>query len=172
MCKDTSANKVILVFSFGSFGSKETRGNCLLGSEASSMAREERAVAVITQKDIPNNISKDFLCPLVYVEDFMREDGWHSTLWVAKTAKLFCSLNRFPMKAVVIAAPMHLRRAVRDARKSGFDVVCGRSPNSDNSWYEKKSELPWTRSWWRWWIREIPLRLLPWWLYKRLTLKN
>ncbi len=168
----------ILILSFGSSG---TEGNLYLGEKVLCLNRvNNNTFAVITQRDIPNipetlpegcEEAGYSLCPFSYVEDFMKDYGcWHSTLWVVNVAKLFCQNNGFPLRAVVVAAPMHLRRAIRDAEKVGFDVVSGVSPQI-KGWYEKKSLLPWTRSWWRWWIREIPLRLLPWWLYKRLTLK-
>lgn len=164
---------VIIVFSFGSKG---TKGNRYLAQ--AGLRKEKHLLAVITQDDIPDEAElphnqMDNFCPFFYVEEFMRESGWHSTLWVANAAKLFCLYKEVPLRAIVVAAPMHLRRAMRDARKVGFNVVCGKSPllPGEASWYEEKSLLPWTRSWFRWWIREVPLRLLPWCIYKRLTLK-
>ena len=161
--------KVFVIFSFGSKG---TRGSHCLG--VSGLTKREDILAVITQMDVPNlavniNNKRHGFCPFFYVEEFMRDDGWHSTLWVANAAKKFCEWNEFPLNAVVIAAPMHLKRAMRDTRMAGFSVVRGKSPLI-KTWYERESLLPWTRSWWRWWPREIMLRMLPWYFYKKLTL--
>ena len=151
---------VVVIFSFSS--PVNTAGNLALSHDGSM--HDAGCKAVITQKDIAN--AKKYL----YVEDFANNPGWHSTLLVASIAEKICNNLGCPKNAVVIAAPMHLWRATRDMKRLGFKIFDSLSPWAAVSWYEKESSLPWTRSWWRWWAREIPLRLLPWWLYKKLTL--
>jgi len=162
MNKKLDETPVVVIFSFGSKG---TKGNKLL---AVAGAKETNGV-VITQRDISKMQGASFWH---YVEDFKSESGWHSTLWVATSAMEICKCREYPQKAIVIAAPMHLKRCARDLRKVGFEVMKMVSPKLESgSWYEKKSLLPWTRSWWRWWTREVAIRLLPWPIYKQL-LKN
>jgi len=167
MKKKLDETPVVIVFSFGS---KETKGNESLAFAGASEANDAGRAIVITQKDIPKIEGVFFW----YCEDYKLERDWHSTLWVATSAREICECCKFSkkVKVIVVAAPMHLKRCVRDLKKSGFEVMKMVSPKLESSWYEKSSLLPWTRSWWRWWSREIILRLLPWGVYKRLTLRE
>jgi len=163
---ETPVVPVVVVFSFGSKG---TKGNKSLAFAGAIEANNGGAIVIITQKDIPR-IEGVHFCYC----DLELERDWHSTLWVATSAREICECCKFSkkVKVIVVAAPMHLKRCVRDLKKSGFEVMKMVSPKLESSWYEKSSLLPWTRSWWRWWSREIILRLLPWGVYKRLTLRE
>lgn len=85
---------------------------------------------------------------------------------------------------LVIAAKPHIKRCLRDMRfamvESGEDlpfdefmesphaaIYC--APPSGQNWYSKESKQYRTQSSWKWWPREIILRLLPMWLYKRVA---
>ena len=172
---------IVAIFSFGSEG---TRGNKNLAICGMHEAHKEGSLMIITQKDVPNTeksykkygltFEEEFFCPFVFVEEHEISHGWHSTLWVASVARKICERHEFSNRMIVVAAPMHIRRVARDLKKVGFEVVETVSPKlkGEDSWYEKGSSLPWTRSWWRWWSREIILRLLPWSAYKWLTLRE
>ncbi|MGH7839827.1 MAG: hypothetical protein ACREQC_18720 [Candidatus Binataceae bacterium] len=65
------------------------------------------------------------------------------------------------MRVLIIAAPPHIWRALRDVRAHGF------SAGNDDSirayprdfWYAKESTHRQTTSWWRWWFTwELPAR--------------
>ena len=166
MNKKLETPVVVVIFSFGSKG---TKGNKLLAVAGAKEAKG--AYVVVTQRDIPRIESVN---SWYYVEDFKLTSGWHSSLWVATSAREICECRKFPRTAIVVAVPMHLKRCSRDLKRNGFKVVKTVSPKltSSNNWYEKESLLPWTRSWWMWWPREIILRLLPWSVYKWLTLRE
>lgn len=71
---------------------------------------------------------------------------------------------------LVVAQPNHAKRCVRDLKRFGFNAVADQYFAANNMpLYDKKS-LQWqTRSAWQFWLREIPLRLLPWWLYDKIA---
>ena len=167
MNKGKEEIKILVVFSFGS---KETEGNKELVNAIRWFTGGDSRWKIITQKDIPLSEGDVFR---VFVEDFKRSCGWHSTLWVANAAIEICDHYHWPKVAHVLAAPMHIKRCVRDLKRIGFEKVKPFSffDGRGIRWYDKKSSLPWTRSWLRWWHRELKLRLLPWFLYKKLTLK-
>lgn len=153
---------IVVIFSFGS---KETKGNKILAL-LGTIARK-RKMAIITQKDIP--LSAEDGGTIIFVEDFKNSPGWHSTLWVAYAAKEICESRGMEKKCVVVVAKPHLSRCVRDMEKIGFCVL--ESITQEYNWFDLDSEQPWTTSWFKWWRRELLLRLMPWWLYKKVTLR-
>ena len=66
---------------------------------------------------------------------------------------------------MIFAAKQHVKRCRRDLKKEGFGVLAvGVTVD-----YNSDDKLWHVRNWLFWWIRERILRMLPFWLYKRVT---
>jgi len=78
---------------------------------------------------------------------------------------------------VIVAAAPHLWRALRDTkyavREAGLQIKVLPSEliqkHSKNFWFCSESTQKRTTSWWQWWSREIIVKLMPFWLYKRIA---
>jgi len=99
--------------------------------------------------DYPQGFFKDFSGYISTVKqvralaDTARERSWRSVL--------------------VIAAPPHRWRALRDLRAAGFVAEVDDSPRQlpRRFWYAKESEHKQTTSWFRWWFTwELPARVV------------
>jgi hypothetical protein len=82
-------------------------------------------------------------------------------------------------RVVVVAAPMHKWRVMRDLHKLGEEAGLQFFISTNKGdwikhrmWYCKDSSQWWTRSWGRWWFYESLVRLLPFSLYVRLSDKE
>ncbi len=79
-------------------------------------------------------------------------------------------------KADIYAAPPHMKRCLRDmenaARERNLNISLfpsRRLSELELAWFSKESKQ--LRTQWRivWIIRETMLRIMPWWLYKKIT---
>ncbi len=158
---------VIVAFAFGVFKEQDQHEfpNWHIARQAEYFAKKF-SIPIVTQKDVPVNTTR---IEVLFVE----KEKCLSTLDVAKKVAELAE-KRDWHRARVIAAPPHEWRCRRDLRRLGFKEVEGddyfRFFYSSKVWFSKKSIQPWTRSLIRWWLREIPLRLIPWWLYKKITI--
>ena len=73
-------------------------------------------------------------------------------------------------KILVVAAPDHAWRCVRDLKKLGFEAEADDYFSKNGILlYDKNSEQWWTRSRFLFWLREVPIFLLPFWLYDKIA---
>jgi hypothetical protein len=155
-----SESDVVLCFAFGVPSSTEP--NRYLASHAGGWASVNR-LPIVTQPDIaiitpgvvvvminprPGRYLKSIDIALRF-RTIARERGWRSV-------SLF-------------AAPPHVWRCARDLRKLGFVVNHIHRPPRSTRWYDSRSTQIWTRWPFAWWIREVLLCCLPWFLYRRLS---
>lgn len=167
--------KVVLAFAFGA--PSNLYYNTVICQRALYLANELN-IALITQEDISANIVKVKLSrePLPSLLVARHPQGHYlSALGVIVYGlERWCDEHHFPKSEVdvyIVTAPLLIKRCVRDLIKEGFEHIKTPFQNYPRTcWFDKNSTQPWTRSWWRWWLREIPLRLLPWWLYQKLSL--
>lgn len=102
-------------------------------------------------------------------------DGMDTSEWTSSTLKYVKALAiaaKKPCwkKVLVIAAPDHAWRCVRDLKKLGFEAEADDYfLKNGMMFYNKKSKQWWTRSRWQFWLREAPLRFLPFWLYNLIA---
>ncbi|MBI5306230.1 hypothetical protein HZB04_01435 [Candidatus Wolfebacteria bacterium] len=165
---------VILAFSFG--GNDEIDiVNWRIGARAKRLAQKYNAPMVI-QAEIINKAAQvtpfnggDYeFNPIVIGSNTAHLSTFQVILEFSKFAE-----ERGWKKVSAVAAPPHCRRCIRDLKKFGFEIF----KDSYNSfkdysiyvWYNIESSQWWTRSLLNWWIREIPLRLLPWRIYKKIA---
>lgn len=169
-----------VIFAFA-FGSPE---NLISNHNIAERAKEiyydySQNIPLMTQTDIA-------FSPLLYDErknylknlwllDFVgcHRNNHFSTLKLIKRFKEYAEINNWK-KVLVIAAPMHSKRCVRDLKKMGFDAYEDKYLREKYSmasiwWYHHKSTQFWTRSGLYWWPREIILRLLPWKIYEWIS---
>lgn len=158
---------VIIAFAFGVFRKQDQykSPNWYIARQAEYLSKKFR-IPIITQKDVPVDSTR---LEVLFVE----KNGYLFTLDIAeKAAEL---KERWGWhRAKVVAAPPHEWRCRRDLLRLGFKEVEGdyylrfKFWFWHRFWFSEKSLQPWTRSRTRWWLREIPLRLMPWWLYKKI----
>ncbi len=159
--------KMIVVFAFGS---PVVSANQILAKIAKTEAKKEGVIKIITQKDIP-------LIGTV-VERVEAEKNPPSTFLIAEKTIQWAHQNKID-EIIVIAAPMHLKRCIRDlkhnAKKLQFPVKITVPPEifqvHHKLWYSKESLQKHTHSSSRWWVREIIIRLMPMWAYKWIIKK-
>ena len=162
--------KVILAFAFGA--PENIRPNRLIAHQTTYLSLP-RGADIFTQKDVPldqlstvfaENVTakKDCLSTLDVVQAFV---NWIMVL-LAREGEIWD-------KCIIVAAPQHRLRCCRDLEKTlkeyklAMEIIIDDELEAEDM-YDKYSHQSWTRSWWQWWLREIPLRLLPWWLYKKI----
>lgn len=164
---------VIFAFAFGS--PADLISNCNIAERAKNIFEDSEEIKpLLTQKDIVNAF------PLFYKRRhrkiFIGDD--HKTEYLS-TLKLIKKFNKLAeennwKKVLVIAAPMHATRCVRDLRKMGFDAYEDKYLKEHYNmaliwWYHHNSAQFWTRSGLFWWSREIILRMLPWKIYEWIS---
>lgn len=159
---------VVLVFAFGSEGSGP---NVRLLHKAEVFGRT--GVPVFTQRDLPVAWGTVF-----FAEDVLRtKENWKegqsiSTLDVVRAFE-YVAWGKGWRKILVLAAPQHIKRCLRDARKRLLHPEISRIEpyrwTLHWTWYNVES-YPWyTRGRVMWWMREGIVRSLPWGLYVDLT---
>lgn len=171
---------IIQAFGAGILDGNAIRSNRRLAQIANA-ARGIRE-AVVFQKDVPLERDSKNVC--------IRGEGEYlSTLGLFRRAKLVSSRQGEGEKEIrVLAAPQHLWRCMRDARRvfpesEGFTVTkisCGDYPASE--FYCQKSVQWWTRDPWAWWLgigggfpwfwpwrAELFIRLVPWTVYQKIA---
>lgn len=174
MCKEGEKSKncdVIFIFAFGS--PKELASNQILAQRGIDLYQSyDKQVPIVTQKDIP--LSSESNHHLYFLDSDIK--GYCCTL---KLIKIFSSLAKSNdwKKVLVVAAPMHIKRCVRDLMKLGFEIcedtyilnIKSINANKKYKFYSINSAQIWTRDPLFFWFREIPLRLLPWKIYEWIS---
>ncbi|HLW71307.1 MAG TPA: hypothetical protein VKS22_11875 [Candidatus Binataceae bacterium] len=97
--------------------------------------------------DYPNQFSSDFA-------------GYISTVKQVR-ALAAAAAERGWRRVLIIAAPAHIWRALRDVRAQGLSAANDDSIRAypRSLWYSKRSTHRQTTSWWRWWFTwELPAR--------------
>jgi|SRR3989344_623184 len=139
-------------------------------------ARELGAL-VFTQRDV--DVNANFQICSVDVDHVREEsDNPPPTLRIAREAVRWAK-QRGVTELYVVAAEPHLRRCVRDLMEADRElngvytlpiIFCGEiSRVSDNDWFCSESTQERTRSRKAWNRRERILRMMPFWLYKRVA---
>lgn len=137
------------------------------------LLREYFKAPVVTQNDIAINRNVE---NVFFGEDYIKE-RYLSTLGLDR---VLISLIREKgwysdiERVIVVAAPMHIKRCRRDVTRMLSEAGYGKVEviadvprlKPAGAWYSRKSSQAWTRSARQWWMREIPIRLLPWPVYK------
>ncbi len=166
----------IVVFAFGQ--PSTTVPNTYLAELAKEISLEEDNAPIYTQRDIviPERGS-------IRVYYFPKEELWNPppTLRIARWFAKYSLEDT--QRVIIVAAEPHFRRVCRDMEyvireemgmqvgmlgvKLEFPGVLLEQGN--HAWFCSESTQKRTTSWWRWWLRELPLRLLPLWLYVRVA---
>ena len=161
---------LVCAFAFGQPSS--TRVNLYLASVAEKVAHDKTA-PVYTQADIAIPPNGDCSFEVFY---FLEEEGnppptLRLARWVAAQAQ-----ERGVERIIVIAAAPHLFRAWRDVyrackerRLAIFIEVPAELEDNPRDWFSPESSQERVHSWWKWWRREILLRMMPFWLYSRVA---
>lgn len=163
---------IILVFAFGSY--ENIRPNRLIADRATYLSLPGCA-DIFTQKDVP----LDRINP-IFAENITAKKDYLSTLDVIKTFVNWITVSSIRgegggISVYVVAAPQHQWRCCRDLKKVlkehglTMKMFIDIDDKPEEDMYDKYSSQWWTRSWWQWWLHEIPLRLMPWWLYKKIA---
>ena len=155
-------------------------------SISSNRAIASIAIKISLDLDIPiiadNSIS---LSSFLYNVSFIGPPAYEheSTINLAKIFACLPGMKKGKWdKVIIVSAPDYMWRAIRDVkdalRESGVSCeVCDWRDYIDNrlvcdrfyKWYDKNSTQLWTRIRLLFAIREIILKLMPFWLYKKVT---
>lgn len=151
---------VILAFAFGT----SDLVNWQIAQQVDLLAKEY-SVPVIAQEEVATRM---YVKAEVVIAP--SQEVCLSTLHICRQFESGAN-QRHWNKVLVVAAPPHQKRCVRDLGMLGFGAQTETGALTEwftywQWWYDKTSHQRWTRGPLRWWLREIPLRLLPWWLYK------
>lgn len=126
-------------------------------------------VAIVTQEDLGNH------------ERFIQiKDGPYgppTTLMIAREAVTY-AIKKRRSTILVAAAPPHLYRCMRDVRRVieehrldhliRAEVLPLRPPQGPYHWFYPNPQAHTTIAW-RWWMRETMVRLLPFFIYRRIA---
>lgn len=152
------------------FGKPETiLSNRIIGRIATQEARQRKTM-VFTQSDVI--VDADII-----VEYAEQQAGLPpSTLQMARNAIAWAKKYEFTRLCVVAATP-HLKRCIRDlkksARENNYSIMVFSSDKMagyiDDLWYCPNSAQKRTQSSITWVLREKLIFALPFWLYKKIT---
>lgn len=156
----------IIVFAFGQ--PSTISSNKYLADCAKQLAIRYGVKYVFTQRDISiNSISN--IINVKYVEENKEPP---STLFIAEKS-LNWAKNLGLKKVMVIAAPPHADRCMRDLSKiyAGTEIklVLYQTAYNSSLWYDHQSAQLRTRNKFFWWSRESILTAMPFWLYKKVA---
>ncbi|QQG42851.1 MAG: hypothetical protein HYW15_01435 [Candidatus Giovannonibacteria bacterium] len=99
-----------------------------------------------------------------------QSDGCYSSTLKLVKALADRAKKRGWRNVLVVAQPHHAKRCIRDLGRFGFNAEADCHFCVNGMYLYDKKSLQWqTRSAWQFWLREAPLRLLPWWLYSRIA---
>ena len=118
----------------------------------------QETIGDLIWKDGPFDERTDFIAS-------QKSDHISSLAIVAQFAAI--AARRGWKKVFVIAARQHYWRCERDLKKVGFKVSGIRGEVG----YDKTDSQFWVRNPFVWWVRETMLRLLPFALYKKISLR-
>jgi hypothetical protein len=159
----------ILAFAFGE--GTGTFANATINYITCTSRSRLLGAPIFTQRDVA--VSSD--TTIASCAKQAREDPPPPTLRIAREAVYWARFNGIT-KLFIVAAPPHLWRAIRDTKKAireiGADtevvaLTAQINEISSKAWYCQNPQ-PRTTSRLKWWPREITLRLMPFWFYKRV----
>lgn len=169
--------QVILAFAFGN--PHWLKSNKVIAKRAVNLARIFNA-DIFTQKDIliDKGVARHYC--IMYAENkaIRQEDDYQEYLSTFDIIERFarCAKKEKWEKVWVVAAPQHIGRCLRDLEKTlkkenlKIEILIDSVDDYDkNTWYSEESTQWRTRSPLLWWLREIPLRIMPWRLYKKIA---
>lgn len=153
------------------YGDLKSFGNVLLTYALWSTSKEFEGTPVVVQDGIRAHALNlpEYAQASSWILAPMQDEGHTSTYDVAHfVARL--AVERHWKSVLVVAAPQHRDRCVRDLKQLGLEATwVALHPYQPRSFYDFNSGHWWTRNKFFWWIREWPLRKLPWPLYVWLT---
>lgn len=157
---------IILAFGFGTEG-EPNRYIALYAKDCS----RRYGVKVFTEEYVMPYLKDISGMGVVF---FAEREGRHlSTFRIIDSFKNSAYVRRNHCKRVLlIAAPCHRGRCIRDLRKFGFEVIEDQSVMKSfrtMNWYNRDDPMFWVWNSFFWWWREIILRLLPWKIYSRIA---
>ena len=158
----------IIIFAFGQPASIDS--NLHLAAEAINILFQKQIEKIFTQQDIKLSISEGIV-DIKYVEEGSEPP---STLYIANKALTWALDNQLG-KVIILAAKPHKWRCLRDVKKvfSNSGIIIEAQAATDYLisliWFNRDSLQMRTRKKIYWWPREIFLRLLPFFLYKRVA---
>jgi hypothetical protein len=155
---------VVVVFSFGSEG---VAPNYRLIRKAEVFGR--MGIPIFTQRDLPIGEG-------IFAEDVLKAqdgfDGDPTTIDIVRAFEHIAWKARW-RKVLVLAAPQHMQRCLRDMRRAlmhpDVGIVMPYRWKLHWKWYDQYSAQWYTRGPLRWWVREAMLRALPWAVYYNVT---
>ena len=121
------------------------------------------------------NIGRRLNIPVVKETNFVLELGWdnnrNANEWVSSTLKFSKYLaSKKIRKVLVVAAPDHAPRCMRDLKKLGLEAEADRYfKNTRTPCYYASFLQPFIRSRRRFLIREFIIKLLPWRIYEKIA---
>ncbi len=159
---------VVLVFAFGA---RWSIANIRLVRKAEAFGKI--GPPIFTQWDLPVGEGTVF-----FAEDVLRtRENWEegqnlSTLDVVQAFE-YVAWKKGWRKVLILAAPQHMKRCLRDARRRLLHPEISRVMPYHWTlpwvWYNTTSDPWYTRGRVRWWLREGIIRCLPWGLYVDLA---
>lgn len=174
MTKETHHRYGIVGLAFGA--DYDIEANVTIGKVVTDLSRRYKA-DIFIQRDIPTYVMN--MSPNRHIDWTNEEEGYPPpTLQICREAVAWATKNRVET-VILVAAPPHIWRcqkdfflAMQEVRAFNLHVMTFNMMDNPNRWYCQDSTQWRTRSTWRWWSREIPLRLLMLLcpsLYKKIT---
>lgn len=155
------SNVVVVAFAF----SKNGLSNLSIAKRATELARSWEA-PIFTQKDVARYIPQK--SSLFTASE---DNGYLSTFGIVRQLTDLAKKAGWT-RVIVVAAPSHEGRCIRDIKKMGFGVMHDyvlRLLYPKSHWYHRQDRQFWVRNPLIWWAREIVLRILPWSTYRRIA---
>jgi hypothetical protein len=168
----TNGNRLILVFAFGA--DKHIEPNIELARIAVTEAEKDPIRNTIyTQQDININAHRPSCKVIKYIQ---QDSNPPSTLSLAQEAARWSQEQSIDEVCIVAAGP-HIDRCVRDTQRAfeeqALDATIKQSGIINQfpykSWFCENSKQKRTRTARSWVLRELFLRLIPFYWYKKLT---
>jgi hypothetical protein len=148
------------------------KANIYLAWTSLALARGYQ-IPIFTQKDVAVHLRDRDDNVNVFVAD--QENEHISTLALVKIFEREAKFYKWK-NILLVAAPPHIRRCRRDLEKFGFNVLTienyidlEEKNQKKIKWYNKTDPQFWARNPIIWWSREIILRIMPYWLYRKLA---
>ncbi len=161
-----TSNIVVVAFAF----SKTGQSNLTIAKRATALAKAWKA-PIFTQNDVALHI--DPKAEGVVLFTAKQTAGYLSTFGIVRDLKGLSKIAGWT-RAIVVAAPSHDGRCIRDLEMMGFDVIQDRDfhlrrHTLKGHWYNPRDPQLWVRNPLIWWMREAILRLMPWGIYRRIA---
>ena len=168
---------VCMAFAYGSPPSLPINKNLAL--RAATVCKSRSGIPLYTQNEVAlaGVMETDFLRHDVEMYVLGEDQPYVSTLWLARKLKGTLQEQGYDIKTiqvVVVAAPMHWPRCLRDLKKVGFTMVQENSQIYHGlvNYFDRRSTQFWTRYKFLCHLRETILLNLPWKWYEKITLSE